>query len=334
MSKTLGIGIVGYGKVAAGSHKGWIDGRTDTELVAVCDTTPVRREAAARENPGATIYDDYKAMLADDRVELVIVTTPPNSHCTLAVQAAEAGRHVFVDKPFAMTLAEAERMLEAAARRGVVMHCHQSRRYDGEYRAIVEAVRAGRIGELVHVRRVWSQYGMGWATWGIEGFNPTWRVQREYGGGMVYDYAPHCGDQLLRLLDQPLATVFADARGIKFSAEVDDHFTCQMRFANGATAYLEASNLTRLPAPHWYVTGTEGCLTAERVGGPVKLLAEGAEEPEELPPINDRDRLYENLVAACRGEAEPNVTPDHLRASMALIDAIFESARRGEMVRL
>src|SRR3712207_8822572 len=48
------------------------------------------------------------------------------------------------------------------------------------------------------VRRVWSQFGMGWATWGIEGFNPTWRVQRAYGGGMVYDYAPHLGDQVLR----------------------------------------------------------------------------------------------------------------------------------------
>ncbi|NUQ00701.1 MAG: Gfo/Idh/MocA family oxidoreductase [Armatimonadetes bacterium] len=332
MRNSLGVGIVGYGKVGAVTHRNWINQAADAQLVAVCDATAVRREAARTDNPEANVYDDYAAMLADPQVELVIVTTPPNSHCALACQAAAAGRHVFVDKPFAMTLAEAETMLAAGERAGVVMHCHQSRRYDGEYRAIVETVKAGRIGEIVHLRRVWSQYGIGWATWGIEGFNPTWRVQREYGGGMVYDYAPHCGDQILRLIDQPLSQVFADARGIKFSAEVDDHFSCEMRFANGATAYLEASNMMRLPAPHWYVIGTEGCLVGEQVGGSIKLLAEGMEQPETIEAINDRPALYQNLIAACRGTAEPVVTPAQLRASMGLIDAIFASAAQGQPV--
>src|SRR5262249_39204076 len=144
-----------------------------------------------------------------------------------------------------MTRDEAERMLAAGARAGKVIHCHQSRRYDGEYRAIVEAVAAGRIGEGAHVRRGWAQHGVGWGTWGIEGFNPTWRIQRAFGGGMVYDYAAHLGDQVLRLIDRPLEAVFADARGVKFSQEVDDHFTCMLRFEGGATAYVEASNLAR-----------------------------------------------------------------------------------------
>lgn len=330
MADAIGIGIVGYGKVAAGGHRRWIEKRQDARLVAVSDTTDVRREAAREENPGARIYADYGEMLADPDVGLVIVTTPPSSHCELAVRASEAGKHVFVDKPFAMTRAEAERMLDAAA--GKVIHCHQSRRYDGEYRAIREAVAAGRIGEVTHVRRVWSQYGMGWATWGIEGFNPTWRIQRAYGGGMVYDYAPHLGDQVLYLIERPLRTVFADARGIRFSDEVDDHFACFLRFEGGATAYIESSNLASQPAPHWYVTGTQGTITAEKVGGPIRLLAEGMEQAEELPPVNVLDELYGNLLAACRGEAAPNVTPDQLRASMGLIDAVFASAKSGQAV--
>jgi scyllo-inositol 2-dehydrogenase (NADP+) len=334
MAGALGVGIVGYGKVAAGAHRKWVTSRPDTDLAAICDTTDVRRDAAQSENPGAAIYATFPELLADPGVRLVIVTTPPNSHCELAVAAAEAGKHVFVDKPFAMSLPEAEQMLSAAEANGVVMHCHQSRRYDGEYRAIVEAVKAGRIGEVTHVRRVWSQFGIGWATWGIEGFNPTWRVQRAFGGGMVYDYAPHLGDQVLRLIDRPLHSVFADARGVRFSEEVDDHFSCTLRFDNGATAYVEASNLSRLPAPHWYVTGTEGVITAEKVGGSIRLLAEGMTESEELHPISDIDALYENLVRACRGEAEPNVTPEQLRASSGMIDAIFASARSGESVEI
>jgi predicted dehydrogenase len=332
MSEMLGIGIVGYGKVASGQHRRWIEARDDARVVAVSDITAVRREAAQAENPGAEVTEDVDRLLANDAVGLVFVTTPPNTHCEFAVRAAEAGKHVFVDKPFAMNRAEAERMLAAAASAGTVMHCNQSRRYDGEYRAILDAVQAGRIGEVLHIRRVWAQYGTGWASWGIEGFNPTWRVQRAYGGGMIYDYAPHCGDQILRLVDRPLAAVFADARSLKFSDEVDDHFSCMMRFEGGATAFLEASNMARLPAPAWYVTGSEGCLSAERVGAPVRLLAEGMDEPEELPPVNVRHELHDNLIRACRGQAEPNVTPAHLLATMGLIDAVFESARTGRTV--
>ena len=281
MSQPIGVGIVGYGKVASGTHQRWITQREDANLAAVCDMTEVRRQAAAEDNPEAAIYEDFSDMLSDNNVQLVIVTTPPSTHCELAVQAAEAGKHIFVDKPFAMTGAEAEQMIAAAEKAGVIIHCHQSRRYDGEYRAILKCVQSGRIGEVQHVRRIWSQYGEGWASWGIEGFNPTWRIQRAYGGGMVYDYAPHCGDQILHLIDQPLTQVFADARGIKFSDEVDDHFSYSMRFANGATAYLESSNMTILSATHWYVTGTKGCITADKVNGTVQIQTED-KEPTQL----------------------------------------------------
>ena len=331
--EAIGIGIVGYGKVVAGQHRRWIAAREgQARIVAVCDTTDVRRQAAEEENPDATIYEEYGKMLVDDGVDLVLVTTPPTTHCDLAVRAARAGKHVFVDKPFAMTRAEAEKMLSAAEDAGVVMHCNQSRRYDGEYGAICEVVASGRIGELKHVRSVWSQFGSTWCGWGIEGFNPTWRIQKAYGGGMIYDYMPHIGDQVLRLVDKPLATVFADTRGVLWTDEVDDHFSCLVRFEDGCTAYIEASNLARIPAPRWYVIGTKGCITAEKTGGPIQVLAEGMDEPETVEPVKKIDELHDNLLAACRGEADPNVTPDQLRATMGLIDAAFASARKGTAI--
>lgn len=334
MQEKLGIGIVGYGKVAIGTHRKWILAHPEAKLVAVCDTSEERRNAAASENPDAEVFEDYGRFLDHSGVALVIVTTPPNSHHELTIRAVRSGKHVFVDKPFAMTAAEADEMLAEGSKYGVVVHCHQSRRYDGEYQSIIDVVRSGKIGSIVHVRRVWSQYGEGWATWGIEGFNPTWRIQRSYGGGMVYDYAPHCGDQILRLVDKPLRHVFADARSIKFSREVDDHFTCSLRFDDGATAYLEASNMARIPAPHWYVMGTEGCITADTVNGPIRVINGSSGEPETVEPVDRKQQLYDNVVAACRGTAEPNVRADELRASMKLIDAIFFSARSGSAVEL
>jgi len=333
MSDTLGIGIVGYGKVACKTHRDWIAGRQDARLVAICDTTPARREAAQGENADATVYEDYDRFLSHSGLDLVVITTPPSSHCDLTIRACRAGKHVFVDKPFAMTLAQTREMLSAAEDAGVIAHCHQSRRYDPEYRAIARAVSAGMIGEVQHLRRIWSQSGDTWASWGIEGFEPTWRVQRSYGGGMVYDYAPHCGDQILRLVDRPLATVFADTRSVRYP-DVDDHFTCMMRFAGGATAYLEASNNLLIPERHWYVVGTTGCLAAESVGGAVTLRAEGMDEPRTLEPVDERHELYDNVVASCRGREAPVVTPEQLEQSMGLIDAIFRSAAIGEGVNL
>ena len=326
--KTINVGIVGYGKVGSGSHKRWINKRSDAELAAVCDTTAVRRAAAKEENPGAVIYEDYDDLIGNPNIDLIVITTPPNSHKDLSLRASAAGKHVFVDKPFALNLAEAEEMLSAAAAASRVIHCHQSRRYDPEYTRIVQLISSGRIGKIEHIRRVWAQYGEGWATWGIEGFNPTWRIQREFGGGMVYDYAPHCGDQILRLVDDELVSIFADVRALKFSDEVDDHFSCMFRFKNGATAYLEASNMAQLAAPHWYVIGSEGCITSEEVKGTVTLKRTDS-EPELFEPIAQIDDLYDNLIAACNGEADPNVTPKELRDSMRMIDAIFESAKSG-----
>ena len=333
MASTLGIGIVGYGKVASRTHRRWIEQRPDAEIVAVCDTTEVRRKAALEDlSGGISVVPTYGELLENRDVDLIIITTPPNSHCDLAVAACYAGKHVLVDKPFAMTPVETNMMLTTAEEQGVIIHCHQSRRYDGEYRAILRLVQSGQIGDIVHVRRVWSQYGEGWANWGIEGFNPSWRIQREFGGGMVYDYAPHCGDQLLRLIDKPLECVVSDVRAVKFSTEVDDHFSCFLKFEGGATAYLEASNMARLPAPHWYVTGTKGCITAEGVGGRITLQTDADEEPRMVDPIEERDLLYDNLIQSCLGKSKPNVTPQELRDSTALIDAIFRSANTGTAV--
>src|SRR5688500_13811538 len=102
---TLRVGIVGYGKVGAGAHRKWVTGREDTRPAAVRDAPEVGRDAARAENPDAAIYESYEELLADPAVQLVVVTTPPNSHCNLAVRAAQTGKHVFVDKPFAMIAA-------------------------------------------------------------------------------------------------------------------------------------------------------------------------------------------------------------------------------------
>ena len=139
------------------------------------------------------------------------------------------------------------------------------------------------------MRRVWSQYGEGWTKWGIEGFNPTWRIQRDYGGGMVYDYAPHCGDRF------GSSVINADARGIVFSDEWMTIF-----YADAVLRQRIWRRMTILPG--WYVVGTKGCITAQ--GGTVQTVLLWRR-------FTNGSALW---IAACRGKAKPNVTPDQLRA--------------------
>jgi len=174
-------------------------------------------------------------------------------------------------------------MLDAAAVHQVVMHCHQNRRHDGEYRPIEEAVRAGRIGDILHIRRVWTQYGEGWATWGIEGFNPRWRVQRAYGGGMVYDYASHLGDQILHLVGQLLVSVFADARGLKFSDEstITSVVCCASRTGPRPTSSPRTGSAARPALVRDWLGRVPDRRKVQRAGD---LLAEGMSEPKSCRP--------------------------------------------------
>jgi scyllo-inositol 2-dehydrogenase (NADP+) len=330
--KPVGVGVIGYGKVGAGFHASYAHELSGLRLQAVCDTTEARREAAAQAY-GCATYGRVEDLLADEEVHLVAIATPPNSHCDLAIAAAEAGKHIIVEKPFAMSYGEARKMARAAEESGVFLTANQNRRLDADYLTVRKAVEAGKLGEVYCFESRWSHFSPAWASWGVEEFMPDWRVKARYGGGMVYDYASHLGDQILRMVEAPLVSVFADLQSRIWSKEVDDHFRAFLRFANGQTALIEATNNVRTCLPRWFVIGDRATLISQPTGGcEVRLVTDrGAKE---LKPVNvDRKMIYENIRDVIRDGAEPIITTQHALEVMQLISAIFESANTGEVVR-
>ncbi len=328
----VGVGVVGYGRVGEGQHAEFASKLDDMKLVAVCDPAEGRRQAAQQKH-GCRTYADLDEFLSDPELDLVAICTPPSMHCEQAIAAAQAGKHCIVDKPFALSYEQAKQMIAAARESGVVITGFQNRRWDSDYLTVKKAIDDGLLGDVYHRESRWSHFTANWACYGVEEFNPTWRVQRKFGGGMVYDYASHLGDQMLRMVSAPLESVWADLQSRIWSNEVDDHFRAELRFADGTTALLEATNNVRHSLPRWFVIGTEGTLVSQPVGGcEVRVFTDSGEQL--LEPVSaPRTIIYENVRDVILGrQSELLVKPEHLLETMRLISMIFRSAETGEVV--
>mgnify|MGYP001168460890 CR=1 FL=1 len=329
----IGVGIVGYGRVGEGYHAAMAEAVEAFRVAAVCDPAEGRR-AVAEAKHGCRTYADFTKMLEDDDVQLVAICTPPNMHCAQVLAAAQAGKHLIVDKPFAMNYDEARRMVAAAKEAGVLITGNQNRRWDSDYLTVRKAFADGLLGEVYDRESRWSHFTADWAGYGVPEFNPRWRVQRAYGGGMVYDYASHLGDQMLRMVESPLVSVYGDLQSRIWSNEVDDHFRAELRFADKTTAIIEANNNARRNLPRWFAIGTAGTLIAPKIGGDeVHVYTDEGEQVLE-PVTAPRTIIYDNIAGALLRGEELLVTPEHLLTTMRLISMIFLSAESGEVVRV
>jgi predicted dehydrogenase len=327
----IGVGVVGYGRIGEDYHAALAASIDGFFLAAVCDAMEGRLEAA-RKRFGCRTYQSYEDLLADEDVSLVAIGTPPNLHCEEALAAAQASKHILCDKPFAMTYEEAKSMVRAARDAGVLITSNQNRRFDSDYLTVARAIADGLLGEVYDRESRWSHFTEGWTSYGVPEFNSTWRIQRAFGGGMVYDYASHLGDQMLRMVSSPLVSVYADLQSRIWSAEVDDHFRAELRFADKTTAILEATNNVRTALPRWFVIGTKGTLLSQPTGGcDVHVFTDEGEqvlEPVTAPPTI----IYDNLADVLLRGADPLVKPEHALDAMRLISMIFNSAETGEVV--
>ncbi|MFE1910293.1 Gfo/Idh/MocA family protein [Streptomyces anandii] len=285
MVNTLGVAVVGFG---------WM-GRVHTQayarvlhhfprlplrprLVSVADEVPGRAEEAAARYGFDSATRDWREVVADPRVEAVSVTAPNFLHREIGVALAEAGKHLWIEKPVGLTADDARAVADAAAKTGVAGTVGFNYRNAPAVAAAREMVAAGEIGAVTHVRiRLLSDYAA----------HPdgalTWRYERERGGsGVLGDLASH-GVDLARHLLGEIASLAADtavfvperarpagataghtraAGGVLGPVENDDYVSCLLRFASGARGVLEASRVAVGEQNNYgfEIHGTEGAL--------------------------------------------------------------------------
>ncbi len=341
------VGLLGYGAIGH-EHARAIRQVPGLELTAVCDVSPERIAAARLQSSQVRGYGEAAQLIADDGVDLVVVSTPPSTHASWATSALEAGKHVVVEKPFAIRTEEADAVLDLARRRDRVVAVYQNRRFDPDHLAVRRAVSAGLLGDLFHLEAFVGGYG-----------HPCnlWHSDVEVSGGAFYDWGAHVLDQLLDLIPDEIEHVTAAEHKLLWLDVTNaDHSRVSVRFRGGAEATFIYSDLAAALKPRWYLLGTRGAIIGswrtERViaRSDIGVLAEDVLAPTDSPPLLDLHAadgsvtrlatppappyaFHAELADQLQLGLTPTVTAAQSRRVLAVMEAAAESARtRGRPV--
>ena len=337
------VGMLGYGAIGH-EHAVAIGCTEGLELGAVCDPNSARIDAARAFAPDVRGHAEGAALLADDEVDLVIVSTPPNTHANWVLRAIEAGKSVVVEKPFCLTVEEADRQIDAAAAARLTLAVYQNRRWDADYLALKAAVRSGRLGEVFHVETFVGGYD-----------HPCnfWHSDAEVSGGAIYDWGSHYLDWLLDLLPQQVEWVSATAhKRVWHDVTNADHTRVLLHFTDGVEAEFTHSDLAAARKPKFYLLGTRGGLVGdwqqERIvsRSPIGLVHEdrlavsdapaaltlfgvdGSQTALAVPP-SPAQPFHRELADALLSGAPMSVTPKGSRRNIAVMQAATASAACG-----
>jgi predicted dehydrogenase len=193
------------------------------ELVAFAEPEPERRRAAARLAPKAKAFTDYEELLESAEVDAVVICLPNALHAAAAVAALKRGRHIYLEKPLATSLDEAQAVIEAWRPAGVVAMMGFNYRFNKLYESVRGHIRSRTLGQLLFARSVFST--------AVEDL-PLWKRARRSGGGVLLDLASHHLDLLRHIFGQEVLEVFAEIRSRKSDG---DSATLHLRLADGMT---------------------------------------------------------------------------------------------------
>jgi len=336
----LNVGLVGFGLAGAVFHAPLIAAEPRLRLAAVATSRALSAEFAATR----VVTDPLQLVRAED-IDLVVVASPNASHAPLARAALLAGKHVVVDKPFTVDLAEANELIELARERHRLLTVFQNRRWDGNFLTVRELLAQRALGEVYFAELHFDRH------------RPVpkagWREQSVPGAGALYDLGAHLIDQAVCLFGSP-DSVLADVTAQRAGAVVDDYFHLQLGYARRRVV-LHASALVPRPGPRFIAHGTVASLIQYGMdaqeaqltqglrpgdfqwglaSGVSVRLGDGAGERAVPALPGAYECFYRAVAAAVLDGAAPPVTMEEARAVMAVLDAARRSSAQGVRIAL
>jgi len=305
--------------------------------------------------PNAVIHRTYDDLLADSRVELVVVNTPDHLHFEMCERAVLAGKHVVVEKPIAETATRASELFSLAGRHGVVLTVYHNRRFDGDFMALRRLLESGRLGRVLEFESRFEVF---------RPVNPAaWREQAGT-GGILTNLGPHLVDQAIVLFGAP-EWVHATATRLRVGSRIPDYLRLELGYPDTAVV-LGASYQALDRMPRFVVRGADGSWTkwgydsqeavlkaAAGAGGvsagdreyAVLVRSQGnknagtgpgaaGERTESDITAGDYRLFYDGLYSALRDGAPPRVTREEVLLTSAILDAASRSATTGRRVTL
>ncbi|PXW99220.1 putative dehydrogenase [Sphaerotilus hippei] len=248
MTQAIQVGIVGCGFATTTFHAPLIRSVPGLRLAAISSSDPDKVRAGW---PGVDVCTSAQALFERPDIDLVVIPTPNDTHHPLALQALAAGKHVVVDKPFTLDVAQARELIELADRTGRLLSVFHNRRWDADFLTVQQLVAAGTLGRLTHVESHFDRFR--------PEVRPRWREGGGPGSGLWYDLGPHLLDQVLRLFGPP-RTLSLDLATQRDGGQADDWFHAVLRYGE-LRVILHASALVAGLGPRFALHGTLGSYT-------------------------------------------------------------------------
>jgi scyllo-inositol 2-dehydrogenase (NADP+) len=340
-------GVVGYGVSAQFMHLPFIVTNPEYQLLSILQ----RHGNDAKEKfPSVVLVRSLDEMLADESLELVVITTPNDTHFEYAWRAMEAGKHVVLEKPFTITSSEAKKLIDQATKLNRILTVYQNRRYVSDFLTIRQLLREDKLGKLVEFEAHYDRYRP-------ERRPNAWREQNEPGSGILYDLGAHLIDQAFCLFGLP-HFVTADIRIQRPDAKTVDYFELWLDY-DFTKIILKAGMLVREPGPRYSIHGMQGSFIKSGEDPQEALLRKGilpespewGREPEDIfgllhTEINGKiikekypslpgnyGSFYTDLYNTIRRGEELKVKPEHGYNTIRLIELATESNEKKCRVR-
>jgi len=329
----LNVGVIGCGSMG----RSLVKASEPLESVRISAVSDLNEEAAQElaKSTGAKVFTDYREMFDSGGLDAVIVASPPFLHCEMTVAAAEAGLHVFCEKPMSTNKADCVKMIEACEGAGVKLMIGQVCRYHAVHSKVKELVASGELGPPVCmvVRRLSGGYG--------GAFKVPWRLTRAKSGGALMEINAHEID-FMRWVCGDVASVFATGpRTADSNVDYPNPVLLSMQFKSGAIGLLHSSHMSRVGAYGGRVDCEKGGLDFPSIWGEgagiTVASADGASRFIAAADIKVETPTTHELRAfadAVREDKEPEVTGRDGMAAVEIAEAAYRSIEMQQPVAL
>ncbi|KAK3936619.1 hypothetical protein QBC46DRAFT_321117 [Diplogelasinospora grovesii] len=364
-AKQFNVGIVGYGLSAKVFHIPFIALTASLRLHSIVQRSPAPGNSVLEDHPQIKHFTSVEPMLADSEVDVVILSTPPNTHYTLARDALGAGKHVLVEKPFVPTSKEADELAALAREKGLVLCVYQNRRWDSDFVTVQQLLKDDKLGRIVEFETHFDRFRLEKPT--------TWKgtLSMNQGGGAIYDLGTHLLDQVFVLFGMPstVSGKFVNQREGRIitgdNTEEPDSVTAILTYNDtGLVVFVRIGVVSvETKQPRYWIRGTKGSYRKfgldpqedqlrggmqatdanfgredESKFGTLCTINNGKFEENVCPTVQDPPqtylRFYEMFAKAVETGKEEDVPVPATQAAQVLriIEAVRESARSGKEV--
>lgn len=345
MNEKIRVGLAGYGFASKTFHAPLIAGTSAMELAAVSSSDAGKVHA---DWPGMQVVADPQSLFDDPTLDLIVIPTPNDTHFPLAQAALNAGKHVIVDKPFTVTLSQAQELEALAKSKGLLLSVFHNRRWDSDFLTLKKLIADGTLGEVSYLESHFDRFR--------PEVRQRWREMKGAGSGIWYDLGPHIIDQALQLFGAPSA-IQVDMAELRPGGQTTDYFHAVLSYPQRRVV-LHGSMLVAAESARFQVHGLRGSYVKYGLDPQEDNLKAGARPPAENWGHDARDGVltlaegdqittsvcptlpgnypayYHAIAEAIQGKGQNPVTAADAIAVMELIELGQLSAEKGQTIPL